>query len=80
MKDFKGFRKCNSNSNSNKLNVRKKNRSNKKKQVPVNEIYEYEPEQTLPINDLKYIHGMLNENNIQEDTSDSDDMEETPSH
>ena len=56
----------------------KDNSQNKKKNVPVNEIFEYQPEETLPVNDLKYIHGMLNENN--EETSDSDDMEDTPSN
>ena len=75
---IEGFENSNSNSNSNRLNIRKKNKSNKKKNVPVNEIFEYQPEETLPVNDLKYIHGMLNNNN--EDTSDSDDMEETPSN
>lgn len=74
---MEGFQN-NNNSNSNRLNIRKKNKSNKKKNVPVNEIFEYQPEETLPVNDLKYIHGMLNENN--EETSDSDDMEDTPSN
>ena len=72
---IEGFQNNNNNNNSNNLNIRKKNKSNKKKNIPVNEIYEYQPEQTLPVNDLKYIHGMINENG--EDTSDSDDVEET---
>lgn len=76
---FQNNTNANVNSNSNSLNVRKKNKSNKKKNVPVNEVFEYQPEETLPVNDLKYIHGMLNNNN-NEDTSDSDDMEETPTN
>ena len=45
----------NSNSIEKTKRVGKKNKSNKKKNVPVNEIFEYQPEETLPINDLKYI-------------------------
>ena len=73
---IEGFQNNNNNNNqNNQLNIRKRNKSNKRKNVPVNEIYEYQPEETLPINDLKYIHGMIDEDG--NDTSDSDDVEET---
>jgi len=61
------------NNQNNSINIRRKNKSNKKKKIPVNEIYEYEPEETLPVNDLKYIHGLINENGIETDDSDADE-------
>jgi hypothetical protein len=77
---MEGFQNSNSNSNSNsnRVNstiVRKKNRASNKRHVEKNEIYEHVPEDDLPIEELKEIHGIVTE----EDDSDSEVEETRPS-
>ena len=62
------------NNNSNRSNIRRRNRSSNRN-VEKNEIYEHSPEDDLPIEDLREIHGITNE----EDESDSDAEETRPS-
>jgi hypothetical protein len=70
----------NSISNSNKRQetntIRRKARISRKKPVEKNEIYEHDPEEDLPIEELKEIHGIVDD----EDDSDSDVEESRPIH
>ena len=70
----------NNNNNNNNYNkrddvlVKRKKKSRKNNQV--NEVFEYSPEDNVAIDDLKYIHGINNE--IDEDDDSESDAEETP--
>lgn len=64
-----------SNSNRNNSVIRKQNRSNKRN-VEKNEIFEHAPEDDLPIEELREIHNIVNE---EEDDSESDAEETRPS-
>jgi len=69
----------NSMSNSNQRQetntIRRKARISRKKPVEKNEIYEHDPEEELPLEELKEIHGIVND-----DDSESDNEESRPIH
>ena len=56
--------------------IRRKARISRKKPVEKNEIYEHDPEEELPIEELKEIHGIIND----DDDSESDTEESRPIH
>jgi hypothetical protein len=66
-------------SNNNRANssvIRRRNRSSNNRNVEKNEIFEHAPEDDLPIEELREIHGLVNED---EDESESEVEETRPS-
>ena len=68
----------NNNSNQRPENntIRRKARISRKKPVEKNEIYEHDPEEDLPLEELKEIHGIVDD----DDDSESDAEESRPIH